>query len=154
MLVWNARVGSQPQDWVLLRNGVQVASGVLGGSVGRGAAEGYVDSGAVLTDTVELDIFKDPGSSSGDFVGVSLSSWYDTNWTVSTAEIDAYNTTNVTQQANTYKVELKARMLGRAYLYDQTFNVPYTDPSIQTAITQAKSVLTQAGALSSRVPRS
>ena len=147
MLVWNARVGSQPQDWVLLRNGVQVASGVLGGSVGRGAAEGYVDSGAVLTDTVELDIFKDPGSSSGDFVGVSLSSWYNTNWTVSTAEIDAYNTTNVTQQANTYKVELKARMLGGAYLYDQTFNVPYTDPSIQTAITQAKSVLTQAGAL-------
>jgi uncharacterized protein (TIGR03437 family) len=68
--------------------------------------------------------------------------------TDSVAEVDTYNTTNVTQQANTYQVELKARMQGGAYLFDQTYNVAFTDPSIAAAIAQAKNVLTNAGAVS------
>jgi hypothetical protein len=71
-----------------------------------------------------------------------------TTVTTSTAEFDKYNTTNVTQQLNTYQVELKARMQGGAYLFDQTYNVAFTDPSITTAIAQAKSALTGAGAVS------
>jgi hypothetical protein len=62
--------------------------------------------------------------------------------------IDTYNTTSVTQQVNTFQTELKARMQGGAYLYDQTFNVAFSDPSITAAIAQAKSVLTAAGAVS------
>ena len=65
-----------------------------------------------------------------------------------TAEIDTYGTTSVTQQVNTYQVELKARMQGGAYLFDQTYNVAYTDPSFAAHITQAKGVLTGAGAVS------
>jgi hypothetical protein len=66
----------------------------------------------------------------------------------STAEIDTLGTTSVTQQVNTYQVELKARMQGGAYLFDQTYNVAFTDPSFAAHITQAKSVLTGAGAVS------
>jgi hypothetical protein len=65
----------------------------------------------------------------------------------STAEIDTLGTTSVTQQVNTYQVELKARMQGGAYLFDQTYNVAFTDPTFAAHITQAKSVLTGAGAV-------
>ena len=61
----------------------------------------------------------------------------------------ATSTTNVTQQANTYQVELKARMQGGGtYVFDQTYNVAFTDPTVQSAIMQAKSLLTNAGAAS------
>ena len=72
----------------------------------------------------------------------------DTNYTFSTAEIDTYNTTNVTEQVNTFQVELKARMQGGAYLFDQTYNVAFSDPTVQAAIAQAKNLLTNAGAAS------
>jgi hypothetical protein len=71
-----------------------------------------------------------------------------TNFTVTTAEIDTYNTTSVTQQVNTFQVELKARMQGGSYLFDQTYNVAFTDPTVQAAVTQAKNLLTSAGAVS------
>jgi len=78
-----------------------------------------------------------------------LGTVFNTNWTVSSAEIDTYNTTSVSQQANTYQVELKARMSGGStYVFDQTYNVAFTDPTVQAAITQAKNLLTGAGALS------
>ena len=64
------------------------------------------------------------------------------------AEVDTYITTSATQQVNTFRTELKARMQGGAYLFDQTYNVAFTDPSIAAAITQAKAVLTSAGAAS------
>jgi hypothetical protein len=69
-------------------------------------------------------------------------------YTDSVAEVDTYNTTSVTQQVNTYQVELKARMQGGAYLFDQTYSVAFTDPSIAAAIVQAKNLLTNAGAVS------
>ena len=71
-----------------------------------------------------------------------------TTETTSSATVNTYNTTNVTQQVSTFQTELKARMQGGAYLFDQTYNVAFTDPSITAAITQAKSVLTSAGAVS------
>jgi len=71
-----------------------------------------------------------------------------TNFTFSTVTIYTDTTANVTQQVNTYLVELKARMQGGAYLFDQTYNVAYTDPSIQAAITQAENLLTNAAAVS------
>jgi hypothetical protein len=64
------------------------------------------------------------------------------------AQFNTVNTTSVTQQVNTFSTEIKARMQGGSYLYDQTFSVAITDPSVQAAIVQAKSVLTGAGAVS------
>ena len=65
------------------------------------------------------------------------------------AELDTYNTTTVTQQVNTYQVELKARMQGSStYLFDQTYSVAFTDPTLQAAVTQAESLLAGAGAVS------
>jgi len=69
-----------------------------------------------------------------------------TTFTTSAAEIDTINTTNVTQRVDTFSVELKARMQSGAFLYDQTSHVPFSDPSVQTAITQAQGVLTGVGA--------
>jgi hypothetical protein len=39
-------------------------------------------------------------------------------------------------------------MQGGSYLFDQTYNVTFTDPSFAAHLTQAKSVLTNAGAAS------
>jgi uncharacterized protein (TIGR03437 family) len=66
----------------------------------------------------------------------------------SSAEVDTINTTNATQTVNTYSVELKARMQGGGYLFDQTYNVAFADPSIKAAITQAKNLLANSGAVS------
>lgn len=70
-----------------------------------------------------------------------------TTTTTSTAEVDTVNTTNVAQQVNTFQVELKARMQGGAVVFDQTFNVAYSDLTVQAAVTQARNLLTTAGAL-------
>jgi hypothetical protein len=53
-----------------------------------------------------------------------------TAFSTSTAEVDTINTTKVTQQVNTFQTEIKARMQGGAYLFDQTYSVAFTDPSI------------------------
>ena len=59
------------------------------------------------------------------------------------------NTTGVTQQANTFLAKLKARMQGGStYLFDQTYSVAFTDPTVQAAVTQARNLLTGAGAVS------
>jgi hypothetical protein len=64
------------------------------------------------------------------------------------AEVDTYITTSATQQVNTFQTELKARVQGGSYLFDQTYSVAFTDPSFAAHITQAKGVLTGAGAVS------
>src|SRR5208337_1419162 len=134
---------SQPQDWVLSVNGVQYGSGVIGGSVPRSnlndnnvGSAGFATAGkgslVCAGGTVQLDIFKDPGSSSGDFVGIQLIVNYAAfQGSVSSAEIPIYNTTNVNQTATDYSTEIKARMQAGTYLYDRTLNAPYTDPSVQ-----------------------
>ena len=72
-----------------------------------------------------------------------------TTSTISTTTIYSDSTVNAAQQMNTYQVELKARMQGSStYLYDQTFNAAYADSTVQAAIVQAKTVLTNSGAVS------
>jgi hypothetical protein len=66
----------------------------------------------------------------------------------SIAEVDTIMTTPVTQRVDTYSTELRARIGNGSFLYDQTFNVPFSDPQVQAAITQAHSVLAGAGAVS------
>jgi hypothetical protein len=62
--------------------------------------------------------------------------------------IDTLNTAHVTDQVNTFQTELKARMQGGAYLFDQTYSAALSSPTVQAAITQAKTVLTSHGAVS------
>ena len=47
----------------------------------------------------------------------------------------------------TFSTELRARIGNGSFLYDQTFNVPFSDPQVQSAITQAHNVLSGAGAV-------
>jgi hypothetical protein len=72
----------------------------------------------------------------------------DTNYTYSTRTI--YDTTNtaVTQQVDTFAVEIIAHMQGGSTLYDQTFNVAFEDPTVQAALVTAQGVLTANGAAS------
>jgi hypothetical protein len=71
-----------------------------------------------------------------------------TCYTSSFAEVDTFNTTSVTQQVSTYSTELKGRMQGGTYIFDQTYAVAFTDASFPAHVTQAKSVLTGVGAVS------
>ncbi|HYL77553.1 MAG TPA: hypothetical protein VEU96_25290 [Bryobacteraceae bacterium] len=63
----------------------------------------------------------------------------------SQAEVDTFNTTNVTQRVDTFSTEIRARIGNGPFLYDQTFNVAFSDPTVQNAITAARNVLTGAG---------
>ena len=79
--------------------------------------------------------------------------WAATSTTVNTTSessfsIDTFNTAHVTDQVNTFQTELKARMQGGAYLFDQTYSAALSSPTVQAAITQAKNVLTSHGAVS------
>jgi hypothetical protein len=75
--VWNAGLfygTTRPQDWKLLVNGVQMASGVLSGSVSRSQAETFdVFTNLAAGDTVDLQLFEDPNSAAGFFVGTNMS---------------------------------------------------------------------------------
>ncbi len=70
------------------------------------------------------------------------------NITTSSAELDTINTTTVNQSANQFSTELIAQMAGGPVLFDQTFNVAYSDPTVQAAVAQAAGVLTGARATS------
>lgn len=71
-----------------------------------------------------------------------------TTYTTSTKNIYDISTETVNQQINQYSIELIARMSGGSALFDQTFNVAYSDPTVQAAIVSAENVLTGAGAVS------
>jgi hypothetical protein len=70
--------------------------------------------------------------------------------TSTTSTKTVYDTTNtaVTQQVDTFAVELIVRMQGGSTLYDQTFNVAFADPTVQAALVTAQGVLTANGAAS------
>lgn len=73
-IVWDAGLdATRPQDWILLVNGVDVASGDLNGAVSRSEAETF-DVYAYLTsgETVDLELFQDSHSPFGYFVGVNM----------------------------------------------------------------------------------
>lgn len=60
-----------------------------------------------------------------------------TSTSTSCAEVDTTVTTPVTQPVDTFSTELRARIGNGAFLYDQTFNVAFSDPQVQAAINLA-----------------
>ncbi|PYT61527.1 MAG: hypothetical protein DMG35_09105 [Acidobacteria bacterium] len=74
--VWDAGLlfgTTRPQDWKLLVNGVQMASGVLSGVVSRSQAETFdVFANLAGGDTVSLQLFEDPNAAAGFFVGTNM----------------------------------------------------------------------------------
>jgi plastocyanin len=73
--VWDAaHDSSRPQDWALLVNGIQVASGKLNGSVPRSMPQTFNVTGVSLApgDVVEFQVSKDASSTFGFFVGETL----------------------------------------------------------------------------------
>jgi uncharacterized repeat protein (TIGR01451 family) len=71
-----------------------------------------------------------------------------TTTSTSSAEFDTTNTTTVSQQVTNYSTELIARLPNGTVVYDQTFNVAYSNLTVQAAVTQAAGDLTNAGATS------
>ena len=72
--VWDARFIGRPQDWELLVNGAEEASGFLSGSVSRSQAETFnIFASLTAGDTVDLELFQDASSPAGDFVGTNMS---------------------------------------------------------------------------------
>jgi hypothetical protein len=64
---------SRPQDWKLLVNGVQKASGFLNGCVSRSQAETFnVSSPLKGGDTVDLQVYEDTTAPFGFFVGTTM----------------------------------------------------------------------------------
>src|ERR1700676_3393331 len=84
---------------------------------------------------------------SGALLGPANAAPITTNFTTSTAEIDTTIDTPATQQVNSFSTELIARMQGGPSLYDQIFNVPFSDPAFQSAVTGASVILTANGAV-------
>ena len=84
------------------------------------------------------------------FLLLAASAWPQGTTTTSTSAftLETINTTHVTQQVNAFQVELKARMQGGSYLFDQTYGAALSSPTVQAAITQAKNLLTSHGAVS------
>ncbi len=87
---------------------------------------------------------------SAGFLLLAPAAWAASVNTTSTTEItlETFNTAHVTNQVNTFQTELRARMQGGAYLFDQTYTAALSSPTVQTAIIQAKNVLTSHGAVS------
>jgi uncharacterized repeat protein (TIGR01451 family) len=71
-----------------------------------------------------------------------------TTYTTSVVNYDTLLSSNVTQQLTNYSTELIAKLPNGTVVYDQTFNVPYLNGSVQAAITTAAADLTNAGAAS------
>ena len=67
--------------------------------------------------------------------------------TTSTAFLDTNLTATVNQSSNTYATELIAKLPNGTVVYDQTFNVAYTNAIVQVAVAQATAALTNAGAI-------
>ena len=74
--LWDANLyyhSTRPQDWLLLVNGVQKASGSLEGFTTRFEPQTLnVTTTLAAGDTVELQIVKDRSSQDGDYVGVNM----------------------------------------------------------------------------------
>jgi hypothetical protein len=85
---------------------------------------------------------------SGALFGPANAAPITTNFTTSSAEIDTTFDTPASKQVNSFSTELIARMQGGPSLYDQIFNVAFADPTFQSAIGTASSVLTGSGAAS------
>ena len=69
-------------------------------------------------------------------------------FTTSTSRTQTFHTTNNAVEVNNYLTRLTARIGAGPLLYDQTFNVQLSDSAVQVAIQQARTQLTNAGAVS------
>src|SRR5581483_7301290 len=69
-------------------------------------------------------------------------------FTTTAAEVDTIQNTPVTQNIFDYSVELRAGMQGGGTVYDQTFNVAFSDPQVQNAVAAAEAILQGDGAAS------
>ena len=71
-----------------------------------------------------------------------------TTFSTSTSRTQTFQTTNKAVEVDNYLTRLTARIGSGPLLYDQTFNVQLSDPAVQAAILQARTILTNAGAVS------
>jgi hypothetical protein len=73
--VWDAALNlgtSRPQEWILLVNGSQKATGILAGNIPRSEAETFnITANLAGGDTVDLELLRD-GSGFGYFVGTNM----------------------------------------------------------------------------------
>jgi hypothetical protein len=73
--VWDAALNqgtSRPQEWILLVNGVQKATGTLAGNIPRSQAEKFnITANLAGGDTVDLELMRD-GNGFGYFVGTTM----------------------------------------------------------------------------------
>jgi probable HAF family extracellular repeat protein len=88
------------------------------------------------------------GTFNGQDHGFLLAGENTSTYTSSTRNIETNLTSTVNQQATNCSTELVAMMPGGTVLFDQTFNAAFSDPAVQTAVTQAAGDLTGAGATS------
>ena len=68
--------------------------------------------------------------------------------TTSTSRTQTLRTTNVAAEVNNYLTRITARFGSGPLLYDQSFNVQLSDPTVQAAIQQARNQLTGAVSIS------
>ena len=66
--------------------------------------------------------------------------------TTSTQFFTIYNDTVSSQATHTYATTIDAVLNGGSVVYDQTFNLPYSDPQVQAAVAAARTALINAGA--------
>lgn len=66
--------------------------------------------------------------------------------TTSTSSSEVLHDTLVTQNVDTYSTRLLAVLDGSTTVYDQTFNVAFSDPLVQAAVSAAQSALAAAAA--------
>jgi len=64
---------ARPQDWELLVNGVEQASGLLSGSISRSETETFnIFANLTTSGTVDLELFEAPDAAAGYFVGTNM----------------------------------------------------------------------------------
>ena len=63
--------------------------------------------------------------------------------------VTAYNDNVTTNATHDYATEVQAVLNGSTVIYDQSFNLPYSDPAVQASVMQAEAALANANAGSS-----
>ena len=87
-------------------------------------------AGAPVTSTTSLGLAGNPGGN----ISVSNS-----NETLTT-----YSDTPVAQTTHTYSTNIEGVLNSSTVVYDQTFNLPYSDPQVQAAVAQAQAAVSAA----------
>jgi len=147
----SASDGSRPTNGILLMNLGPLAAGATTNAqmtlflVGNGdtPTTRYTNLFQVFADQI------DP-QPTNNFATVELlaTNGNVTQFTTSTRTFTNNLTATVKQQTTNFSTELIAVMPGTGVVYDQIFNVPFADASVQTAVTTAAGNLTTAGATS------